>query len=65
MLLRTTPNWQKGYSFKKISSLCDPVCLLAPYMAGAEMFLQQIWTCGVDWDDTLCEQNKAKAVNLF
>ena len=50
---------------KKIASLFDPLGFLAPYVVHAKMLLQQIWTSGIDWDDTLRDQENVKAVKWF
>ncbi|GFX43870.1 integrase catalytic domain-containing protein [Trichonephila clavipes] len=36
-----------------IAKLYDPLGFLAPVIAKAKMFLQQLWQCKLDWDDVL------------
>ena len=34
-----------------IASLFDPIGFLAPFLVRAKILLQQVWQCGVGWDD--------------
>ena len=36
-----------------IASLFDPIGFLAPFLVRAKILLQQVWQCGIDWDDVL------------
>ncbi|XP_067017856.1 uncharacterized protein [Acropora muricata] len=43
-----------------IASLFDPLQFLAPFTVRAKVLMQEIWMAGVDWDDDLPENVKAK-----
>lgn len=43
-----------------IASLFDPLQFLAPFTVRAKILMQEIWMAGVDWDDELQENLKAK-----
>ena len=43
-----------------ISSLFDPLQVLAPFTVRAKVLMQEIWMAGVDWDDELPEKLKVK-----
>ena len=49
-MLYTTRNF-----LKKIATLFDPIGFLAPFTIRAKMFLQDMWTAGLEWDDELTE----------
>ena len=36
-----------------IASLFDPIGFLAPFLVRAKILLQQVWQCGIGWDDVL------------
>ena len=36
-----------------IASLFDPIEFLAPFLVRAKILLQQVWQCGIGWDDVL------------
>ena len=43
-----------------IASLFDPLQFLAPFTVRAKILMQEIWMAGVDWDEELPENLKAK-----
>ena len=43
-----------------IATLFDPLQLLAPFTLRAKVLMQEIWTAGLDWDDTLPDNLKTK-----
>jgi len=43
-----------------IASLFDPLQFLAPFTVRAKVLMQEIWMAGVDWDDELPQNLKAK-----
>ena len=43
-----------------IASLFDPLQFLAPFTVREKVLMQEIWMAGVDWDDKLPENLKAK-----
>ncbi|KAL9966671.1 hypothetical protein ACROYT_G024783 [Oculina patagonica] len=43
-----------------IASLFDPLQFLAPFTVRAKILMQEIWMAGIDWDDVLPENLKAK-----
>ena len=55
----------KRIFLKKIASLFDPLGFLAPYVVRAKMLLQQIGTSGIDWDNTLRDQDNVEVVKWF
>ena len=36
-----------------IATLFDPIGFLAPFLVRAKILLQQLWQCGIGWDDVL------------
>ena len=36
-----------------IASLFDPIGFLAPFLVRAKILLQQVWQCGIGWDDVI------------
>ena len=47
--------YTKRNFLKKIAKLFDPIGFLAPFTIRAKMFLQDMWTAGLEWDDELTE----------
>ena len=43
-----------------IASLFDPLQFLTPFTVRAKILMQEIWMAGIDWDDVLPENLKAK-----
>lgn len=43
-----------------IASLFDPLQFLAPFTVRAKILMQEIWMAGVDWDDVLPDDLRAK-----
>ena len=39
-----------------IASLFDPIGFLAPFLVRAKILLQQVWLCGIGWDDVLPQE---------
>jgi hypothetical protein len=39
----------------KIATLFDPLGFIAPFTIRAKVLLQEMWTSGIDWDDSLNE----------
>ena len=37
-------------------SLFDPMGFITPFILGAKILVQELWRCGVDWDDTIGEE---------
>ena len=50
---------------KKTATLFDPLGLLAPYTVRARIFLQEMWTSGVDWDEDVPVDIANKAWSWF
>ena len=47
--------YTKRNFLKKIATLFDPIGFLAPFTIRAKMFLKDMWTAGLEWDDELTE----------
>ncbi len=43
-----------------IATLFHPLQLLAPFTVRAKMIMQEIWTVGLDWNETLANDLKVK-----
>ena len=43
-----------------IATLFDPLGLLSPFIIRSEMLTQEVWRCGLDWDDTIHEKLSVK-----
>ena len=37
----------------KIETLFDPLGFIAPFTIRAKVLLQEMWTSGIDWDDSI------------
>ena len=55
--------YTKRNFLKKIATLFDPVCFLAPFTIRAKILLQEMWMAGLNWDEELTEPlaNSARA----
>lgn len=49
----------------KIATLFDPLGLIAPFTIRAKVLLKEMWTSGLDWDDSLDETLVNKSRELF
>jgi len=49
----------------KIAMLFDPMGILAPCMIRTKIFLQEMWTSGLDWDDPLDQSQARQAKEWF
>ena len=50
---------------KLIATLFDPLGFLSPYIIRAKILMQEIWICGLDWDDTLPDELSSKVTSWF
>ena len=56
-------NYTKRNFLKKISTLFDPLGLLAPFTIRSKLLMQETWRAGIDWDEKVpgaIEQNMKK-----
>ena len=56
-------NYTKRKILKKISTLFDPLGLLAPFSIRSKLLMQETWSSGIDWDEKVpgaIEQNMKK-----
>ena len=44
-------NYTKRNILKKISTLFDPLRLLAPFSIRSKLLMQETWSSGIDWDE--------------
>ena len=50
---------------KKIASLFDPIGFLDPFVIQAKLVLQELWICGLEWDEELDEKLQERAIAWF
>ena len=50
---------------KRIATLFDPLGMLSPFVIRAKVLMQEIWVCGLDWDDPLPEELSVKMMSWF
>ena len=61
--VRNDFNYTKRNLLKKISTLFDPLGLLAPFTIRLKLLMQETWSAGIDWDKKVpgaIEQNMKK-----
>ena len=50
---------------KKISTLFDPLGLLAPFTIRSKILMQETWNAGIDWDEKVPDTIKQKMKMWF
>ena len=50
---------------KRVVTLFDPLGMLSPFIIRAKVLMQEIWVCGLDWDDPLPEDLSVKMMSWF
>ena len=50
---------------KRIATLFDPLGMISPFIIRAKVLMQEIWVCGLDWDDPLPEEISVKMMSWF
>ena len=50
---------------KWIATLFDPLGMISPFIIRAKVLMQEIWVCGLDWDDPLPEEISVKMMSWF
>ena len=50
---------------KRIATLFDPLGIISPFIIRAKVLMQEIWVCGLDWDDPLPEEISVKIMSWF
>ena len=58
-------NYTKRIFLKKISTLFDPLGLLAPFTIGSKILMQETWNAGIDWDKKVPHTIKLKMKKWF
>ena len=58
-------NYTKRNFLKKISTLFDPLGLLAPFTIRSKILMQETWNAGIDWDEKVPETIKQKMKKWF
>ena len=48
----------KRIILKRIASIFDPMGLICPVMLPVKVFLQNLWSKNLDWDEHLCDKDK-------
>ena len=51
---KSYPNTKRGI-LSHISSICDPLGLLVPFLLGQKRIIQQLWKEKIEWDDKIPE----------
>ena len=50
---------------KQTAALFNPLGKLSPFIIRAKILMQEIWVCGLDWDDQLPEELSVKMMSWF
>ena len=50
---------------KRIATLFDPLGMISPFIIRAKVLMQEIWVCGLNWDDPLPEEISVKMMSWF
>ena len=50
---------------KRIATLFDLLGMISPFIIRAKVLMQEIWVCGLDWDDPLPEEISVKIMSWF
>ena len=58
-------NYTKRNFLKKISTLFDPLGLLAPFTIRSKILMQETWNAGIDWDEKVPDTIKQKMKKWF
>ena len=58
-------NYTKRNFLKKISTLFDPLELLAPFTIRSKILMQETWNAGIDWDEKVPDKIKQKMKKWF
>ena len=51
-------NMTKRLILKRIASIFDPMGLICPVMLPVKVFLQNLWSKNLDWDEHLCDKDQ-------
>ncbi|XP_064633630.1 uncharacterized protein LOC135491588 [Lineus longissimus] len=46
---------------RRIATIFDPLGLMSPYVIQGKIIMQDVWMCGVEWDEELPEEIEKKA----
>ena len=50
---------------KGIATLFDTVGFLCPFVVREKILMQEIWVCGLDWDNSLPKELSTKMISWF
>ena len=58
--IKTTEKWTKRRVLSKIAKIYDSMDLLGPVILCAKKLMQDIWRCGLQWDEFMSQSTHSK-----
>lgn len=56
---------QRGSSWGRVAEVFDPLGLASPFIVRAKIFVQDLWTMGLRWDEPITQELSIRAKEWF